>query len=135
MQSPICVIFVSFWYFLGFHMSSHLYMSFLINTLASFFLIHKTVIRLEEISHRQICINFSIHYKKSKNPDVTPGRSTCTLQTNLRFITSLIPQGIVIFHFPTVSVMICNNFRILELEYPSVHHPSLFLLILWHSQT
>ena len=117
------------------HVFSFIY-ELLINTLANLFSkIHKIIIRLEETFHRQICIHFSEHYEKGKYLDGRPSCSQCTLQTIFGFIPIIMPQGIVIVHCPPVSVMICNNSRILELDYPPIKHPSLFLLNLWHSQT
>ena len=97
--------------------------------------IHKTIIRLEEIFHRQICINFSTCYKKSKNSDGPPGRSPYTLQNNLVFSPAIMSQGNMIFHCTPVSIIVRNNVRILELEYLPIHHPSLFLLTFWQSKT
>ena len=105
-------------------------------TLSHFFSrIYKFIIRLEEIFHSQICINFSACYKKSKNSDGTPGCSPFTLRTKLGFIPAIMPQGIVIIHRPPVHVMIQNNFRILELGYIPTNHHSILLLTLRHSQT
>ena len=59
----------------------------------------------------------------------------CTLQTNLWFISVIMPQGILIVHQPPISVMTHNNFRIIKLDYPPIHHPYLLLLTLCHSQT
>ena len=53
----------------------------------------------------------------------------------LGFSPAIMHQGIVIFHCPPVSVMIRNNFRIIELGYLSIKQNSLFLLTLQHSQT
>ena len=60
----------------------------------------------------------SVHgMKKSKNLDGPPGCFPCNLITNLVPSPAIMPQDMVIFHLPPVSVMICNNFRILELDY------------------
>ena len=45
------------------------------------------------------------------------------------------PQGIVISHWSTVSLMIINNYRILELEYTPIIHPFLSHRTLRNSQT
>ena len=100
----------------------------LINALYFFLKIHKIIIRLEEIFHRHICIHFSVRYEKSNKLDGPPGRYPCTIQTDLGFSTVIMTQYIVILHQPPVSVIICNNFRILELDYRPIHHPHLLYL-------
>ena len=101
--------------------------------LSHFSKIHKIIIRLEEIFHHQISNHFSTRYKKIKNSDGTTGCSLCTLQTNLGLSTSIITQVIVVLHSPPAYVMISNHFKIIEIDYLPIHHPSLFLLNLWHS--
>ena len=108
----------------------------LINALGNCFLkIYKFIIRLEDIFHRQICIHFSACYEKNKNLDWLTGHSTCTLQTNLGFSPSIMPQGIVIVHYPPVSEMTRKNLSILELDYLPIHHPYLLRLSLRHGQS
>ena len=97
--------------------------------------IHKSIIHLEEVFHIQICIKFSACYEKSKTLDSPPGHSPCTLQPNLVFSTDIMYQVVVIFYCPSVYLMIHNNFRMIELDYISIHHSYLFLLNLHHSQT
>ena len=106
---------------------------FLINALAFFSKIHKSIILLEE-SHRHICIHFSTCHEKIKNLDGLPGGSPCTLQTNLIFSPAIILQVIVIVRLPPVSLTIRSNFSIVGLYCLPIHHNSLFLLILLHSQ-
>ena len=72
---------------------------------------------------------------KNQKLDESPGHYQFTLQTKLGFSPAIMLQGIVIVHLPPVSVMIRNNFRILELDYLPIHYPSILLLDLRHSQT
>ena len=78
----------------------------------------------------------SVHYmKKEKNTDGPPGCSPWILQTDFGLSPTIMPQGIVILHFPPASVMINKNLSILEIYYFRIHHPSLFLMNLCHSKT
>ena len=115
------------------HVSLFIY-ELLINTFDNYFLINKNIIFLEEIFHPQICIHLGTRYEKSNNSNGPPGRSPCTLQTNFVVITSIMPQCIVIFHCPHVSVIISNRFSSIGLEYLPINHTSFFLLTLWHSK-
>ena len=49
--------------------------------------------------------------------DGTPGLYPCTIKTNLGVSPAITPQGIAIFNCLPVSVMLCNDFRIIELDY------------------
>ena len=73
--------------------------------------------------------------KKEKNTDGPPGCSPWILQTDFGLSPTIMPQGIVILHFPPASVMINKNLSILEIYYFRIHHPSLFLMNLRHSKT
>ena len=107
----------------------------LINHLAIFpSKIHKFIIRLDNFFHRQICIHFSACYEKEQKLDGPPGCPPFTFQAKLVFNPAIMPQGIVIVQRPPLSIMIRNNFRLLELDYIPINHPSLFLLTLRHSQ-
>ena len=99
-----------------------------------FFLIHKTTIWLKEIFHCQIWIHFSTRYEKVK-PGWTTRWLLWTLQTNLGLSPTTMPQYIVVVQRTPLFLMISNKFRILELDYPPIHHPSLLILTLRHSQT
>ena len=74
-----------------------------------------TIIHLEKIFHRHICIHFGTRYEKSKETDGKPRCSPLTLRTNMGLSPVIMPQGIVIVHYPPLSVMFGNTFRILEL--------------------
>ena len=97
--------------------------------------INKSIIHLEEIFHRQICIHLSARNEKIKNSDGPPCCSLCTLQTNLVSSIAIMTGCIVIVHCPPVSAINPNKFSILELDYLSIKHPYIFLLTLHHSQT
>ena len=96
--------------------------------------IHKTIIRLEEIFHRQICIHFIPRYEEIKNLYGPPSCSPCTIQTNLLLSTTIMSQGIVIVHCPHVSVIFSKNFSIIKLDYLPIENPYIFFLTLWNSQ-
>ena len=130
----MCVVFFSFWFFL-LPFFSHSYWSCESTNYPNFFKVHKTMIFLEEIFYCQIFIHFSTCYKKSKKMDGAPGHSPYTLKTKLLISTTIIPRGILHFHCLPVSVMMHNNFSIIELDHLPTHHPSFFLLTLWHSLT
>ena len=97
--------------------------------------IHKSIIRLEEIFHLQICIHFSAGYEKSEKLDGPPSHSPYSLQPNLVFIHAIMYQVIVIAHCPPASLIIRNKFKMIDIDYIYIHHPSLFLLNLHHSHT
>ena len=89
----------------------------LFNTFVRFFSkIHEFIICIEEICNHRICIHFSAFHEKIKNSDGPPGRSPFALKTKLGLIPVIMLQIILIVHLPPVSVIIRNNFRILELD-------------------
>ena len=127
----MCVIYCLFFVFSGLsHVFSLLY-EFLINALDIFSNIHKSksVLRKYFIARYEFP---SVHTIKKKNLDVPPGISPCTIQTNLRFISAIMPQVIVIFHCPPIHAMIRNKFRIIEFNYPPF---IIFIYYFWPSGT
>ena len=95
---------------------------------------HKFIIRIEEIFHPQIWIHFSICYGKSKTwlgHQVVPHLLS---KPNWDLVLPSCLKALL-FYTPPVYAMIRNNFRIIELDYLPIHHPSLFLFTLRQSQT